>query len=139
MRVAAFAPSRKAVIEDAGGVTAEGFPMTSCYVDSFPAQITVPLIIAVYTQGGTDYEPRRYIIATSPKGDRVSSLEFAWNWPDNPGSPFKFRVFAQHLPLTVQSAGVYTIGLYESRDQADTDHVFPLPVHKLNPLMPPPI
>lgn len=136
MHVVGFAPSRKAVVEDAGGVTAEGFPMTSCYVDGFPSQLTVPLVVAVYTQGGTDYEPRRYIIATSPGGDRVGSLEFAWNWPDNPGSPYKYRVFAQHLPMTVHSAGVYTIGLYESPDQTEPDHVFPLPVHRHNPLMP---
>lgn len=111
--------------------------MTSCYVDAFPAQITVPLVIAVYTQGGTDYEPRRYIIATAPNGDRVSSLEFAWDWPDNPGSPFKFRVFAQHFPITVHAAGVYMIGLYDRPRQAETEHIFPLPVHRLNPLMPP--
>ena len=112
--------------------------MTSCHVNAFPANIALPLVVAVYTQGGTEYDPRRYIIATSPHGDRISALELAWNWPDNAGSPFKFRVFAQHLPMTVQSAGVYTIGLYESLDQADTDHQFPMPVFRLNPLMPPP-
>jgi hypothetical protein len=42
MRVVAFAPSLSAVEEDAGGVNIKGFPMTSCYVDNFPAQITVP-------------------------------------------------------------------------------------------------
>lgn len=112
--------------------------MTSCYVNGFPAQITVPLVVAVYTQGGTEYDPRRYIIATSPDGDRVSAMEFAWNWPDNPGSPFKFRVFAHHLPMTVQSAGVHTIGLYESLNQTETEHRFPMPVFRLNPLVPPP-
>ena len=42
MRVIAFAASLSAIDEDAGGVTAKGFPMTSCYVENFPAQITHP-------------------------------------------------------------------------------------------------
>jgi hypothetical protein len=33
-------------------------------VTSFPAQITVPLVLAVYTKGGTDYDPRLYVVAT---------------------------------------------------------------------------
>ena len=58
--------------------------------------------------------------------------------PDNPGVPVKFRVFAHHLPFVVHSAGVYTVGLYDSLDATETDHLFPLPVIKANPLMPPP-
>ena len=57
MRVVAFAPSLSAVEEDAGGVNIKGFPMTSCYVNSFPAQITVPMVVAVTALGGTDYDP----------------------------------------------------------------------------------
>jgi hypothetical protein len=138
MHVIAFAAARKAVLEDAGGVTAEGFPMTSCYVDGFPAQITVPLVLAVYTSGGSDYDPRRYIVARSPNGERVGLLEFAWHWPDTPGVPVKFRVFAHYLPMTAYSAGVHTVGLYESPDAAESDFSFPLPVLRLNPLLPTP-
>jgi hypothetical protein len=134
MHVVAFAAARKAVLEEAGGVTAEGFPMTSCYVESLPSQITVPLVLAVHAQGGTDYEPRRYIVAKSPEGERVGLLEFAWQWPDNPGVPVKFRVFAHHLPITVYSAGVYTVGLYADPDAAAAEFAFPLPVLRLNPL-----
>ena len=54
MRVVAFAPSLSAVEEDAGGVNIKGFPMTGCYVNSFPAQITVPMVVAVTALGGTD-------------------------------------------------------------------------------------
>jgi hypothetical protein len=61
MRVVAFAPSLSAVEEDAGGVNIKGFPMTSCYVDNFPAQITVPMVIAVCALGGADYDPVQVI------------------------------------------------------------------------------
>ena len=135
MRVVAFAPSLSAVEEDAGGVNIKGFPMTSCYVNRFPNQITVPMVIAVCSLGGTDYDPVRYIVATSPDGERVGSLEFGWHWHDNPPTPVKFRVFTQYLPMRVESAGVYTIGLYESIDATATDNLFPLPVLKTNPLI----
>jgi hypothetical protein len=135
MRVVAFAPSLSAVEEDAGGVNIKGFPMTSCYVNNFPAQITVPMVVAVCGLGGQDYDPVKYIVATSPEGERVGSLEFGWHWHDNPPTPVKFRVFAQYLPMRVESAGVYTIGLYDSLTDTDTDTLFPLPVLKTNPLL----
>ena len=76
MRVVAFAPSLSAVEEDAGGIAVKGFPMTSCYVNSFPAQITVPMVVAVTTLGGTDYDPVKVIVATSPDGERLA-VDFA--------------------------------------------------------------
>ncbi len=134
MQVIVFAAARNARLEEAGGVTADGFPMTSCYVESVPAQITIPLVLSVYTNGGSDYEPRRYIIAKSPEGERVGLLEFAWQWADNPGVPIKFRVFAHYLPITAYSLGVYTIGLYENPNDETAEFEFPLPVLRLNPL-----
>ena len=62
-------------------------------------------------------------------------MEFAWEWPDNPPQPVKFRVFAQYLPIRVESAGVYTLGLYDSIDATESEHLFPLPVLKSNPLL----
>jgi hypothetical protein len=135
VQIVAFAPSLSAVVDQAGGVNANGFPMTSCQVQSFPAQITIPLVLAAYTQGGTDYDPERFIVARSPHGETVGVLECRWHWPDNPGAPVKFRVFAHQLPLRVPSAGVYTIGLYEGRYAAETPHQFPLPVLKANPFV----
>lgn len=135
MRVVAFAPSLSAVEEDAGGVNIKGFPMTACYVGSFPAQITVPMVVAVTALGGTDYDPAKTIIATSPSGERVGSLEFSWHWTDNPPTPVKFRVFTQYVPIRVEEAGVYTIGLYNSLEDTDSDVLFPLPVLKRNPLL----
>ncbi len=57
MRVVAFAPSLSAEEDAAGGVNLTGFPMTSCYVNNFPAQITVPMVVAVCALGGADYDP----------------------------------------------------------------------------------
>lgn len=135
MRVVAFAPALSAVDEDAGGVTAKGFPMTSCFVDNFPAQITVPMVVAVCALGGADYDPVKYIVATSPDGERVGSLEFGWHWQDNPPTPVKFRVFTQYLPIRVEAPGVYSIGLYDELHATDTDNLFPLPVLRSNPLI----
>ncbi len=135
MRVVAFAPSLSAVEEDAGGVNVKGFPMTSCYVNAFPAQITVPMVVGVCALGGQDYDPVKVIIATSPEGERVGSLEFGWHWHDNPPTPVKFRVFTQYLPMRVESAGVYSIGLYDSLADEETDVLFPLPVLRSNPLL----
>ena len=135
MRVVAFAPALSANEEEAGGITAKGFPMTSCYVDSFPAQITVPMVVSFCALGGADYDPVQYIVATAPNGERVGSLEFSWHWHDNPPTPVKCRVFAQYLPMRVEEAGVYTIGLYDNLEDTESDHLFPLPVLKMNPLL----
>ena len=137
MRVVAFAPSLRAVSLETGGVTAEGFPMTSCYVDSVPAQATIPIVVAVCSSGGSDYNLRKYIVATSPDGERVGALEFAWQWPDNPPVPVKFRVFAQYLTMRVPIAGVYTLGLFDSLEATESEHLFPLPVLRRNPLTTP--
>ena len=135
MRVVAFAPALSANEEDAGGVSIKGFPMTSCYVNNFPAQVTVPMVVGVCALGGEDYDPVKVIIATSPDGERVGSLEFRWHWHDNPPTPIKYRVFAQYLPMRTPVAGVYTIGLYDSLESTTSDILFPLPVLRSNPLI----
>ena len=99
--------------------------MTSCYVDNFPAQIIIPMVVAFCALGGADYDPVQYIVATSADGERVGALEFSWHWPDNPPAPIKFRVFAQHLPMRVESAGIYTIGLHDSVYPQRADDIFP--------------
>ena len=135
MRVVVFAPALSAVDEEAGGVTVKGFPMTSCYVNNVPAQITVPIVVAMTALGGTDYDPSKVIVATSPSGEQVGSLEFSWHWPDNPPTPVKFRVFTQYLPIRVDEAGVYTLGLYDSLADTETEYLFPFPILKVNPLL----
>ena len=133
MRVLAFAPSLRAVSQDAGGIATEGFPMKSCYVEGFPTNITIPVVVAFCSPDGTNYDSRRVIVATSPDGERVGTLEFAWEWPDDPALGIKFRVFAKHLQMRVQQAGIYSVGLYESLHRTETDHMFPLPVLKRDP------
>lgn len=135
MRVVTFAPALSAVEDDGGGITAKGFPMTSCYVDTLPTQVTVPMVVGVCALGGADYDPVRYIVVTSPRGERVGSLEFGWHWHDNPPTPVKFRVFVQYVPVRVEEAGVYSIGLYDSMDATETEYLFPLPVLRMNPLI----
>ncbi len=132
MRVLAFAPSLSAVSHAGGGITAEGFPMKTCYVHGFPSQITIPVVVAVCSAGGTNYASRKVIVATAPDGERVGTLEFAWEWPDSPPLNVKFRAFAQHLPMTVRSEGIYIVGLYDSLHRKETEHTFPLPVLKRN-------
>lgn len=134
MEVVAFAPSLDVALDESGGVSVRGFPMTSCAVDSFPAQITMPLVLAVYTQSGTDYDPERFIIAKSPQGETVGIMQCRWHWPDNPDSGVKYRVFAHKMLLNVSAAGMYSIGLFESRHAVETAYRFPLPVVKANPL-----
>ena len=138
MHVVAFAPALRAVLDEAGGVRTEGFPMTSCQVSRFPAELTIPVVLALYTQGGIDPHPQRFIVVRSPNGETVGGLECSWHWPDKPGTPVKFRVFAHQVPIKVESAGLYTFGLYDSREALTTDHRFPLPILKTNPFAKPP-
>jgi hypothetical protein len=137
MHVVAFAPAFRSVEDETGGLKIDGFPMTSCTVDSFPKQITVPMVLALYAQGGSDYDPRVYIMANSPQGERLSVVECAWHWPDKPGVPVKFWVLNRYLSFVVQSAGVHSVGLYASLDATEPEQTFPLPVARLNPLLPP--
>ena len=105
MHVVAFAPSRRLDLLDVGGVRADGFPMTGFGVDDFPEQITLPLVLAVYTEKGIDYDPRRYIVATSPRGERLNVLECTWHWPDEPLQPVKFWVSTNYLQFLAGSPG----------------------------------
>lgn len=136
MRVLAFAASASAVIEGEA-VSARGLPITALYLPRFPTRITVPLVLAVCTRAGSDYDPRRYIVARSPDGERLSVVECSWHWPDQEDEPFKFRVFAPQLTIAVQSAGVYPIGLCHSPEATEPAYVFPLLI-KAGAAAPPP-
>ena len=111
--------------------------MTSGFVDVFPAEITVNIVVAVCTLNGDEYDPVRYLVATSPSGERLSTMQFGWHWDDNPDCPIKFRVFAQQLPIVIGSEGTYTLALCEDPDAADdAAAVFPLQIFR-NPMAPP--
>ena len=135
MHVISFASAVRADLEAGGGVSASGFPMTRLTVGAVPATVSIPIVLATWTSGGTDHDPCRYIVATSPDGQRVGTVECSWHWPDTPGSPVKFWVLTRQLTIVVRSAGVYTIGLYDSLGDAEPEQVFPLPVFVANPLM----
>ena len=47
MRVVTMAPALSAIEEEAGGLSLQGFPMTSCFVDELPLEITIPVVVAV--------------------------------------------------------------------------------------------
>lgn len=137
MRVVTFAPSLSATEEPAGGLALKGFPMTSGYVDVFPAEIPLDIVVAVCGLNSEDYDPVLYIVARSPGGERLSTLKFSWHWDDNPEAPVKFRVFAQRLPVVIGSEGVYSLELHEDPDAGDAPlGTFPLEIMR-NPLAPP--
>jgi hypothetical protein len=135
MQVVAFAPALRAIVNDRGGITTDGFPLTSAKVASFPAHITVPMVLAVQTRGGSDYDPCHYLVARSQEGERLGSITCSWHWPDVPSSPVKFWVSAPQLPLVVAAAGVVGIGLYGDLDDTEPWHLFPLRVITSNPLL----
>ncbi|MCW1957237.1 MAG: hypothetical protein KIH64_001555 [Mycobacterium sp.] len=128
MRVVAFAPALIATEDEGGGVSAGGFPMTSCYVNAFPAEITISVVIAVCGLRGEEYDPVRYLIANGPDGERSSAMRFNWHWDDNPETPVKFRVFVQQLPIWVGSEGTYSLGLYTHLEGTQPEQTFPLQV-----------
>ena len=133
MRVIAFAPALTITEEEAGGLSATGFPMTNCFVSEAPTEITISVMIGLCALSGGEYDPAQYLIVTGPNGERAAAMEFRWQWDDIDETPVKFRVFAQYLPLNIASTGIYTIGLYGSLDASETDIQFPLPVHTYDP------
>ena len=128
MRVLTFAPALAITEDEDGGLSARGFPMTSGYVAELPADSSIPIIVTVCALGGDEYSPVLYLGADSPSGERISTMEFGWNWEDNAEIPIKFRVFAQYLPITVETEGVYTLGLYDSLEATEAEALFPLPM-----------
>jgi len=76
------------------------------------------------------------VAATSPSGERLSTMQFDWHGDDNPDAPIKYRVFAQQLPVVIGSEGSYTLALCEDPDAADdAAAVFPLQISR-NPMAP---
>lgn len=128
MRVVAFAPALIATEIPGGGINAAGFPMTIAYVDAFPTQIAISVVISVCALNGDEYDPVRYLIADSPSGERLSAMEFGWHWDDDPDAPVKFRVFCQQLPIMVRSEGIYTLGFYRELEGGEPEQTFPLEV-----------
>ena len=137
MRAVTFAPALSAVEEDSGGFTLRGFPMTSAFVDIFPVDITVNVVVTVCTLNGDEYDPVRYLVAIAPNGERVSEMQFGWHWDDSPNGLVKFRAFLQELPIHADAEGTYTLALYSELHAPEPMAVFPLAIYR-NPTIPPP-
>ena len=134
MRVVAFGPALNAVEAQDGGIDAMGFPLTSGIVEALPTEITIPVVIGMCALAGEDYTMERYLVALSPQGERVSTMQFGWQWDDNPGLIVKYRAFVQYLPIWVETPGIYTLGIYVSPD-GDPDSAeagYPLPIFEQN-------
>ena len=134
MRVVTMAPALSATEEEMGGLSLRGFPLTSCFVDVLPAEITIPVVVVVCALAGDEYAPALYLIANSPSGQRVSTMEFRWEWPDFDEIGIKYRAFVQYLPLRLETEGTYLLSLHDTPDGGPTDTTFPLPVF-LNPVV----
>ena len=134
MRIVAFGPSLQAAEAPDGGIDALGFPMTSCFVEELPAEITVPVVIAACALNGENYHVERYLAALSPQGDRISAMQFSWQWDDDADIGMKYRAFVQYLPIWVETPGVYTLGLFDSPDAdlASVEAGYPLAIFQQN-------
>lgn len=130
MRVLAFAPSLTAEEAQDGGINMRGFPMTSAFVDTMPVDITVCVVIVVAALAGQEYNPALYLGVNNPQGQRVGTMQFSWQWDDVEDVLVKFRSFLQYMPITVETEGVYTLGLYDNPSDTETEHSFPLAIYR---------
>ena len=133
MRVVAFAPAFSVTEEANGGLSVRGFPMTRAFVDIFPVEITISVVLAVWADAGSEHDLTKFIAVSSAEGRRLATMQFSWHWDDNAEVPVKYRAFVQNLPLRIESEGMLTIGLYDSAEATGSEHEFHLPV-LLNPL-----
>lgn len=128
MRIVTMAPALSATEEENGGLTLNGFPLTSCYVETLPIEITIPVVVVACALAGDEYTPALYLTADSPSGDRVSTMEFRWEWPDWEDVLVKYRAFVQYLPLYLESEGTYLLSLHDNPDGGPAGDTYPLPV-----------
>lgn len=105
--------------------------MTAAFVDVFPVEITVPVVIAVCGLAGEEHNAALYLGVNSAQGTRVSTMQMSWQWDDVEDIPVKFQVFVQYLPLYLEAEGVYVRTLRQP-DATETEHTFPLAIF-LNP------
>ncbi len=138
MRVVAFGPALTAVDAADGGVDANGFPMTSCFVEELPSEITLPVVIAVAALAGGEYAPVCHLMASSPSGEQIATMRFGWQWDDDPDLPVKYRAFVQYLPVRIETPGVYTLSLGDTAEADQAPYTYPLAVFEAdNPFLAP--
>ena len=95
------------------------------------------MVVVVCSLGGSDYEPTKYIIATSPENERVGALEFSELAGQPAGAAEVPASSRSTSPCVSRSAGIYTIGLYDSLEGTETEHLFRRPCSRATPLLAP--
>ena len=112
--------------------------MTSAHVRDFPQQISIQVVLAAYTEGGSDYDPRLYIVAEGRRRENESAPSSAPGigrtsrvHPSSSGSSPSPYHCEWDRPACTPSACT------TAQTRQETEHLFPLPVAKFNPLLPP--
>ena len=125
MHVSAFVPTNNLVLEG-GMANAKGVPITDINVPNrFPVDMTIPVLLCVWSEAGNDPNPCIYVQARDPNGQNRGNAEVTWVWDDVEDHPCKWRVFDLMMPVSVHGPGVFTFGVYDHPDDAETDHWFP--------------
>ena len=123
MHINAFVPTERAIMEG-DAVNATQVPFLSIHLPPPEGnevhQLTAPVLLCVWTDNGTDYDPHFYVQARDPEGQVRGNVELMWHWEDAPNAPHKWRVFDLQLPFLVFGGGVYTFGVFADRDD-ETD------------------
>lgn len=128
MHISAFVPTSSVVLEG-GTVNATGVPQTQVPLrGKLPMKVTAPILLCVWSEAGNDPNPCIYVQARDSNGVTRGNTEVIWLWDDVEGHPFKWQVWALMLPFLLTAPGVYTFGVYNHPDDAETDHWFPLPI-----------
>jgi hypothetical protein len=128
MHVSSFAPTNHLVLED-GMANASGLPITQISVpNQFPVEITIPVLLCVWSEAAKDPNPCIYVQARGRDGQLRGNVEVSWVWDEVDGHPWKWRVFDLMVPVFVQEPGYFMFGIYKRPDDAETEHWFPLAV-----------
>jgi hypothetical protein len=128
MHISSFVPASRVVLENEA-VNATGVPRTHVNVGgTLPMQVTVPILLCVWSEAGNDPNPCIYVQVRDSSGEKRGTAEVIWLWDDVEGHPFKWRVWDLMMPFVMIEPGVYTFGVYNHPDDAETDHWFPLPI-----------
>jgi hypothetical protein len=128
MHISALVPTSRVVLEG-GVVNATGVPQTKVTLGGkLPMHVHAPILLCVWTEAGNDPNPCIYVQVRDPNGQKRGDVELVWKWDDVEGHPCKWRVFDLMMPFLAFESGVYTFGVYNHPDDAETDHWFPLPI-----------
>ena len=115
MHVAALLVAGSADIDDSA-IDATRLPTTSYDVNQVPLWLTVPLVLVVHAPAGGDFDAELFVVCKDPGGTIRGTVRSAWQWPDEPGKPSKYRCFTPQLSFAIETTGEYTIGAYHDAE-----------------------